>query len=51
MTIRSQRSEDAVVTKGDAQHEIGEEVWSGAPGSDQSPHEMVVAVTASGQLQ
>jgi hypothetical protein len=39
-----------VVAKGDARHEIGEEVQSGAPGSDQSPHERVVAVAESGQL-
>jgi hypothetical protein len=39
-----------VVVKGDAGHEIGGEVQSGAPGSDQSPHEMVVTVAESGQL-
>jgi len=31
--------------------EIGEEVQSGAPSSDQSPHEMVVTVAESGQLR
>jgi hypothetical protein len=29
---------------------IGAEVQSGAAGNDQSPHEVVVAVTGSGQL-
>jgi hypothetical protein len=48
--IRSQRSEDAVVTKSDAQYEIGEEIQSGAPDSDQSPHEIIVAVAESRQL-
>ena len=48
--VRSQRSEDAVVAESDAWHKIGEEVQSGAPGSDQSPHEMVVTVAESGQL-
>jgi hypothetical protein len=39
-----------VAVQGDARQEIGTEVQSGAAASDQSLHEVVVAVAGSGQL-
>ena len=48
--VRSRLGEDAVAARGDAWYQTGAEVQSGAAGSDQSPHEVVVAVAGSRQL-